>query len=89
EIIGDTAKIRIYNKNQKLALPINIVNPLEENNGYIYVIKDGEPEILNIKFGEVWGDKIEITTQIPENMEIITNNISNYNPNIHDLKFEN
>ena len=89
EIIGDTAKIRIYNKNQKLALPINIVNPLEENNWYIYVIKNWEPEILNITFGEVWWDKIEIITQIPKNTEIITNNISNYNPNIHDLKIEN
>lgn len=89
EIIGDTASIKIYNENKNLALPINIVHPLEGNKWYIYVLENWEPEILNIDLGEIRWDKIEILTEIWENTQIITNHIWNYNPNIHELKINN
>lgn len=85
ENIWDVANIKIYNSNNNFTLPLNIVHPLEAKNAYIYVIQDNKPNILNIKIGEVWWDRIEIISEIPKDTIIITNNIWNYNPNIHNL----
>lgn len=89
EIIWDTAEISIYSKTTRKTLPLNIVKPLDKNNGYIYVLKDGEPEIMNVVFGNIRWDQIEIQTDIPQDTIIITNNIENYNPNIHELVHKN
>jgi frataxin-like iron-binding protein CyaY len=85
DIIWDTAKIKISSQIDKLTLPLNIVHPLEMNQGYIYVLVDGKPEILNIELGKTRWDQIEILSEIPNDTQIITNDITNYNPSIHTL----
>lgn len=85
ENIWEIANIKIYNNSNNFTLPINIVHPLENNNAYIYVLKNNKPDILNIKVWDVRWDRIEILSDIPQNTIIITNNIWNYNPNIHNL----
>jgi multidrug resistance efflux pump len=85
DIVWDIANIKIFNQIDKFTLPINIVYPLEKNSGYVYVLQNNKPKILNITLGEVWWDRIEILSEIPANTKIITNNIWNYNPNINNL----
>lgn len=89
EIIWDTAEIKIYNKNDKFTLPINIVKPLEKNQAYIYILKENKPEILNIQIWEVWWDRIEVISEIPQWTQIIVNEIWNYNTNTHNIIIEN
>jgi hypothetical protein len=55
------------------------------NKGYIYILKNNEPEILNIELGKIRGDNIEIISEISPDAEIITNDITNYNPSIHKI----
>ncbi|HRX63564.1 MAG TPA: HlyD family efflux transporter periplasmic adaptor subunit [Candidatus Absconditabacterales bacterium] len=88
DIIGDTAEIQISSNIDKFMLPLNLVHPLEKNEGYIYILKDGEPETLNIELGQIRGNEIEVLSQFPQGTEIIMNNIENYNPNIHNLVIE-
>ncbi len=85
DIIWDTAKITISSKTDKLTLPLNIVHPLEMNKWYIYIMKDNKPEILNIELWKIRWDNIEIINQLSWDIEIITNDITNYNPNIHQI----
>lgn len=85
DIIWDVANIKIYNNNDNFTLPINIVHPLENNNAYIYTLQDNKPNILNIKIWEVRWDRVEILSEIPSNTVIVTSNIWNYNPSIHNL----
>lgn len=85
EIIGGTASIKISSKINKTTIPLNIVKPLDKNNGYVYVLTWWEPEILNIKLWKIRWDNIEILNKLPSNTKIITNDITNYNPNIHKL----
>ena len=85
DIIWDTAQIKISSKNNKLTLPLNIVHPLDKDNWYIYILSWSEPDILNIKLWKIRWDNIEIQSKIPNNTKIITNDISNYNPTIHNL----
>gem|GEM_PF-6558842 len=40
DIIGDTAEIQISSNIDKFMLPLNLVHPLEKNEGYIYILKD-------------------------------------------------
>lgn len=85
DIIWDTAKITISSKIDKLTLPLNIVHPLEMNKWYIYIMKDNEPEMLNIELWQIRWDRIEIFSELSADTEIITNDISNYNPSIHKI----
>ncbi len=88
DIIGDTAEIQISSNIDKFMLPLNLVHPLEKNEGYIYILKDWEPETLNIELWQIRGNEIEVLSQFPQWTEIIMNNIENYNPNIHNLVIE-
>ena len=86
ENIWDTAQVTISSKTNKTTLPINTVHPLEKNKWYINIInKDNQPDILNITLWKARWDQIEITSEIPKNTKIIINDISNYNPNIHNI----
>jgi hypothetical protein len=85
DIIWDTAKIKISSKTNKLTLPLNIVHPLDWNNWYIYILSWNQPDVLNIQLWEIRWENIEITNKIPDNIKIITNDISNYNSTIHNL----
>ncbi len=85
DIIWDTAKITISSKTDRLTLPLNMVHPLEMNKWYIYIMKDSEPEILNIELWKIRWDNIEILSELSLDIEIITNDITNYNPNIHKI----
>ncbi len=85
DIIWDTAKIKISSNINKFTLPLNIVHPLDANKWYIYILKDGEPEILNIELWKIRWEDIEILSEISSDTQIITNDISNYNPNIHNI----
>jgi multidrug resistance efflux pump len=85
DIIWGTATIKISSKTNKITVPLNIVNPLDKNNWYIYILSGWQPETLNINLWEIRWDQIEILSEISPDTKIITNNIANYNPNIHEL----
>jgi hypothetical protein len=85
EIIWWTATIKISSNTNKVTIPLNIVNPLDKDNGYIYILKNNEPEILNVKLWEIRWDQIEVLSDISPDTQIITNNISNYNTKINSL----
>jgi len=85
DILWDTAKILISSDSDKTTLPLNIVHPMDNDKGYIYILKDGEPDILNITLWKIRWSNIEILSKIPLDTQIITNDIANYNTTIHKL----
>lgn len=67
-------------------LPLNSVNVLEENSGFIYIIQKNQPLKYNVSLWKIHWDSIEILSSLSPAMEIITSNISNYDKDKFKLK---
>lgn len=74
EVVNVILPISVSN----LLLPLNSVNVLEENSGFIYVIQKNQPLKINVSLWKTQWDMIEILSPLSPAMEIITSDISNY-----------
>jgi len=74
EVVNVILPISVSN----LMLPLNVVNVLEENSGFIYVIQKDEPLKINVSLWKTQWNMIEILSPLSPAMEIITSDISNY-----------
>lgn len=81
--IGWTVKVVIPVKSEKLLLPISLVNTLDSNRGYIYVLTDESeiPSKKEVTLGKVWGDKIEILSEVLDTEKVVTTDMSNFDEN--------
>ncbi len=80
DLLWDVASVQIPIQVDKLLLPLQSVTALQEGKGFIYLLKDNQPERFDVELGQVWEDKIEILNSLPQNSTIISSDISNYNP---------
>lgn len=71
-------------------LPINSVTVLHSESdkklGEINILKDGKIEKMEVELGEVFGKNIEIKTELPENLQIILNDVVNFDEDKFELK---
>lgn len=71
-------------------LPINSVTVLNSESdkklGEINILKDGKIEKMEVELGEVFGKNIEIKTELPENLQIILNDVVNFDEDKFELK---
>ncbi len=84
-VFGDFATIQIPMMSQFPALPITAITLLAPGQGEISVLESNESGDLTIKkisvvLWTLWGDRVEILSDIPDNTEIILSDLKNYNP---------
>lgn len=77
-LVGDVATVILPIKVSNVLLPLNAVNVLEENSGFIYILKKNQPLKYNVSLGKIQWDMIEILSPLSPAMEVITSDISNY-----------
>lgn len=87
DLLGDIATVHIPVKLEKVTLPINSVTALQDGKGFIYLLSGGVEAVKTfVDLGQTRSDRIEITSNLPLNAQIITSDISNYNPEQFEFK---
>lgn len=85
-LVGEVVTVILPIKVTNVLLPLNAVNVLEENSGFIYILKKNQPLKYNISLGKIQWDMIEIVSPLSPAMEVITSDISNYDKEKFNLK---
>ncbi len=80
--------IQIPVKTQKTLVPLNIVEVTWEGKWQLQTFSWGVLGDYNIDLWKVWWDKIEITSKLDKDIEVITTDLSNYDENKFDLKIK-
>ncbi len=80
--------IQIPVKTKQTLVPINMVEVTGEAKWVLKTLSWGLLENYPIELWKVWGDKIEISSKFPNNLDIITTNISNFDEAKFDLKIK-
>jgi len=70
-------------------LPINIIKILPESRWIINILDNWKIKELSVDLWKTYWDKIEVVSEIDKNLNIITNDISNYNSEEFNLKINN
>jgi hypothetical protein len=63
-------------------MPINIIEIINTSAGVIRYLSGDSIEQKNVTLGKVWGDLVEVKNDLAEvtDLQIITNDVSNYDP---------
>lgn len=85
-IIWTFVDVELPIKLQNLLLPLNTLKILPESKAELNILKDGKIDTLTIEVGKTYSDKIEVLSEIDQTVEIITNDVSNFNPETFNLK---
>lgn len=75
-------------KTNSYLLPINAVKIIAEGEGQISIFSDNAIRTEKVRLGNMYGANIEVFTEVDPNSTIITNDTSNFDANIYDLKQE-
>ena len=66
-------------------LPIATVEILSEQSGRISTWNEESLIWLPVELGKIWGNSIEILTEIPKDTDLILTNLQNFDPNSSTL----
>ncbi len=81
-------EIQIPVKTKQTLVPLNIVEVTGEGKWILQTLSWWVLWEYSIDLGKVWWDKIEITSKLDKNIEVITTNLSNYDEVKFDLKLK-
>jgi len=70
---------------ENISIPFNLVDVTGDNMWTINILQDWKLELLEVSLGKISGTNIEILNSIPSDTQVITTNLSTYNPNIQTL----
>lgn len=76
--IWDFVKIQFTIKSDKIILPLNYSYIEWNGKWYIVILSGWNFERLPVTFGKTWLDKIEILSEIDENIDMVTSDIKNF-----------
>ena len=78
--------VRIPLSDASISIPVNNINILDNGYGSI-ILRDGSGFVnKSIKLGDMFGDSIRIQTDIPSKYQLVTSDISNYDPEKMKIK---
>lgn len=86
DLLWDLVSVYILAKNPNILVPINMVEVVKPGLWFIKVFNNGKVENIEVELWAIWEDEIEILSWVDAGADIITNNISNYDPNKFELK---
>lgn len=76
--LGGVATIKLSLETDSVLLPNEVIKVVSEGEGEIFVLSGSTLVPMNVKLGTVIGRSIEVRTQLPDNLEIITSDVSNF-----------
>ena len=76
--LGGVATIKLSLMSDYAMLPNEIVRVVSEGQGELSVLSGSVIASMNVKLGSVTGRSVEILTPLPDNLEIITSDVSNF-----------
>lgn len=84
-VFGDFATIEIPMVSPFPTIPITAVTLLAPGQGEIATLVTDESGVLSVKkisvvLGTLWGDRIEILSDLPDGAQIILSDLKNFNP---------
>ena len=86
-ISWDIIQVDVPISTWNILLPLDIVTVQSQSKGSVYVIQSGSIVSENIELGNIYDDLVELTNiDILNNMEIVTSNVSNFDPSKFELK---
>ncbi|MCT4617036.1 MAG: HlyD family efflux transporter periplasmic adaptor subunit [Candidatus Gracilibacteria bacterium] len=85
-IIGESVEVIIKFEANNHLLPINIVTTTDGNTGFIYIINsENSLEKKTVEFAQIWGNTLELSSELSEETKIILTEMKNYDENKHNL----
>lgn len=85
-IIWTFVDVELPIKLNNTLLPLNTLKILGDSKAEVNILKDGKIDTLTIEVWKTYWNKIEVLSEIDEKTEIITNDVSNFNPELFNLK---
>ena len=82
---GDFATVLFRVQPEVIILPITAIEILSEQSGRIPTWRDKTLIWLPVELGKIWGNSIEILTEVPVDTDIILTNLQNFDPNSSTL----
>ncbi len=86
--IWELVKIKIPFETQKQFLPVNILKVVSPWKARINILENWEIKEKTISIWDTFWDMIEISEKIDQNLEIIVNDVSNFDKNKFNLKIK-
>ena len=86
-MVGWSATVMFQNNkiSENISIPFNLVDVTGDDMWTINILQDWKLELLEVSLGEISGTNIEILNSIPNETQVITTNLSTYNPKIQTL----
>lgn len=85
DLLWDLVSVYVLAKNPNILVPVNIIEVVKPGVWFIKVLSDGKVENIEVQLWNIWEDEIEILSGLDAGADVITNNISNYDPNKFEL----
>lgn len=88
QVLWSIAKVSFPVKNEDFLVPLRLIEPIGEGQGRIMIYKDGNISSVRVRLGRVFWESIEILScaEDCQSLDIIWNDISNFNVNDFILK---
>lgn len=85
-IIWESVEVIIKFEANNHLLPINIVTTTDWNTWFIYIINsENSLEKKTVEFAQIWGNTLELSSELSEETKIILTEMKNYDENKHNL----
>lgn len=82
--LGDVASVQLPISLPYSVLPLNVVTPIAKNKGFVWLYNGTGLQRQDVVLGRVWESYIEVLSGLSSWMEIVTTDVSYFDP----LKFE-
>lgn len=96
DILWGQVKVLIPGEAENKLLPISTITVLDKSRAFVYRLEESvDEETLEktlvasrkeIEIGKIWGDKVEVLTEIKADDKVISSEMKNYDTNKHLLK---
>ena len=88
-VSGDVVELQVPIQAPYTLLPLDIVTVLSDSKGSIYVVQSGSIISQDIELGNIYSQFVEFRdVNILENLDIVTSNVSNFDPNKFELSIK-
>ena len=88
KLLWDLVTVYTLAENPYMLLPVNIIEVVRPGIGFVKIYNEGKIENLEVKLWKIWWEEIEIINGVQAWDDVITNSVSNYNPNKFELKLK-
>lgn len=82
--LGDVASVKLPISLPYSVLPLNVVTPISQNKGFVWLYSWSELQRQDVVLGRVWESYIEVLSGLSNEMRVVMTDVSYFDP----LKFE-